>query len=214
MASVPGAGSGSAAPSPAPPSVTKRLRVVVGIALMISALVFAAVGLTLAIEEPESIHFVTGTFHPGFRRVAIAWTAVGFAFVLAGLALWLPSVRRCGKAMPKWTAVIGLLLAPLALVLPVVASILVVNVIGWDTHLERAKVLPATTTTLPPATCDASRGGCVVGVVQTTGSRGNFSIGWSELIALALGIGIVVVGWSWATRSRGVPFEGFGEEPP
>jgi hypothetical protein len=143
------------------------------------------------------------TFHSGFRRTFIVWTAVGLGLVAVAIALWLPPVRRAKKAMPRWTAVVGLLLAPIALAVPISLGVAASNVVGDDIYVSHSPVAgPTTTTTSPFTNCDPSRQPCPVPIFET--KLHTIAAGWplqgSEAIALVLGIGLIAWGWWWARR--------------
>lgn len=186
------------------PSVAQKIRVTVGVALTLAAFVFAAVGLTLVLQQPSSFNLVPGTtFHSGFHRDAIVWTVVGLVLVPVAVALWLPPVRRAKKAMPRWTLVVGLLLTPFAVVVPVFFSVAAINSLGEDVYVSHSPVTgPTTTTTSPFANCDPSRQPCRVPIFEIkvhTVAQG-WPIEGSEAIALVLGMGLIAWGWWWARR--------------
>jgi len=186
--------------------VAERIRVIVGVALMLGALVFASVGLTVAFQHTDTFRFGPGTtFHTGFRRNFMVLAIVGGVFVVVGIAAWVPPVRRWQRAFPRWTGVLGVLLAPVAVVIPVAVSAVALNLFGGHVRVTATKaVAPATTTTStsPFVTCDPTRTTCGVPSFKVRETSVRWPIARSELMALVVGLVVIVVGWWWAASGR------------
>jgi cytochrome bd-type quinol oxidase subunit 2 len=136
---------------PAPKSSSspvERIRVIVGLALTVSALYFTLLWASHAtIWLRASTSGVPQSVIDRWRRDDVVLTVLGLAVLAAAVTMWVPLARRRTGVFRGWVVAGGVLAIPVALIVVLLLSFLVRFAMG-----EGPQTIPARPLSTPPTT--------------------------------------------------------------